>query len=229
MSISTASHDANSQRPALAPLHIADSTPPSSGVSSPTSHPVSPTFMLSNANVSPVLASQESAEDKPIHVLLVEDNKINQKMALMILQKAKCRVDVAENGLEAVHRIDQWIAHHLPSSTDSKDVSCSTSNSISLVSESHHDSIKIGGWDVILMDMNMPKMGGVQASQCIRQRGCLIPIIALTANATPSDRDACIQAGMTDFLVKPFKPKEFVEKVKAHAATYRRSLGHSVP
>lgn len=62
-------------------------------------------------------------------------------------------------------------------------------------------------WDIVLMDMQMPVMGGIEATQRIRSsepRGQHTPIVAMTANAMDTDRQACIQAGMDDHLAKPF-------------------------
>jgi CheY-like chemotaxis protein len=56
---------------------------------------------------------------------------------------------------------------------------------------------------LIFMDMQMPEMDGVTASRIIRSRGGAVPIIALTANALPEDRQACLDAGMDQFLTKP--------------------------
>jgi signal transduction histidine kinase/ActR/RegA family two-component response regulator len=119
--------------------------------------------------------SQESRPEmtessKTIHLLLVEDNKINQKLALVLLRKLGYSVDVAENGLEAINAVEKI------------------------------------DYDLILMDMQMPVMGGIEATQHIRSLAgtkSLVPIIALTANAMESDFDACLAAGMNEVLTKP--------------------------
>lgn len=75
------------------------------------------------------------------------------------------------------------------------------------------EALKHDEFDIILMDCQMPIMDGFEASNNIRKSGNSIPIIALTANAQESDRQACLQAGMSDFLSKPFKPKQLYQKV----------------
>ncbi len=75
-----------------------------------------------------------------------------------------------------------------------------------------------GGFDVILMDVQMPEIDGLAATRAIRALdgpGALVPIIALTANAMPEDRQGCFEAGMTDYLAKP------VDVAALHAALYR--------
>jgi CheY-like chemotaxis protein len=64
-------------------------------------------------------------------------------------------------------------------------------------------------YDLILMDMNMPRMGGVEASKLIRQlpQGQQVPILAMTANAFAADRKICFEAGMNDFITKPVVPE----------------------
>jgi signal transduction histidine kinase/ActR/RegA family two-component response regulator len=114
-------------------------------------------------------------EHRPGRVLLVEDNRINQTLALTLLKRMGYSVDLAENGLEAVSA-----ANKEP-------------------------------YALILMDMQMPEMDGIEATCQIRTGHSLnhkIPIVALTANAMSSDKQACLAAGMNDFLSKPFSQLE---------------------
>ncbi|MEO5864049.1 MAG: ATP-binding protein [Nitrospiraceae bacterium] len=111
------------------------------------------------------------------HVLLGEDNPVNQEIALLMLQSLGCSVTVAQNGREVV------------------------------------DHVQKTRYDLILMDCQMPEMNGFEATRLIREREYVtgndgprpsIPIIALTAHATPGDREHCLAAGMNDYLSKPF-------------------------
>jgi CheY-like chemotaxis protein len=68
------------------------------------------------------------------------------------------------------------------------------------------------GYDIILMDIQMPIMDGIEATGIIRQKS-QVPIVALTANASRQEADRCIAAGCTDFLPKPFKPTELYNKI----------------
>jgi len=106
-----------------------------------------------------------------LRVLVVEDNPLNQKITLRMLQKLGCETALAENGREAVTAVES------------------------------------SRYDLILMDVQMPVMDGVDATRLIRAReaqaGGHVPILALTANATVHDRDRCLTAGMQGFLTKP--------------------------
>jgi two-component system sensor histidine kinase/response regulator len=110
-------------------------------------------------------------------LLLVEDDPLNQEVALIVLEDIGWQVDIAENGKEAI------------------------------------DRVKSTAYDLILMDMQMPVMGGVEATRIIRQlpTGGSIPILAMTANAFNEDREACLDAGMNDFVTKPVAPDRLYE------------------
>ena len=67
-------------------------------------------------------------------------------------------------------------------------------------------------YDMVLMDLQMPVMNGLEAARRIRAQSA-VPIIAMTANSSPQERERCAEAGMNDYLSKPFKPKELYEKI----------------
>ena len=107
-------------------------------------------------------------------VLLCEDNDVNQRVATVLLEALGCRVHAVRNGAEGVQSLAQ------------------------------------GGFDFVFMDCQMPVMDGFSATKAIRAREAAdpaagrTPIVALTAHAMQTDRDACLVAGMDDYLSKPF-------------------------
>jgi PAS domain S-box-containing protein len=107
-------------------------------------------------------------------VLLVEDNEINQEVAIGQLEDAEVFVDLAENGEVALRMIAD------------------------------------NDYDVVLMDMQMPVMDGIEATRIIRSnpRYENLPIVAMTANAMASDRELCLDAGMNDHIAKPIDPDQ---------------------
>ncbi len=75
-------------------------------------------------------------------------------------------------------------------------------------------------FDLVLLDMQMPVMDGVTATKELIQRGCTAPIVALTANAMEQDKLICKEAGMADFISKPFKPKDIVLTLDKYLGAY---------
>jgi CheY-like chemotaxis protein/HPt (histidine-containing phosphotransfer) domain-containing protein len=120
---------------------------------------------------------------RSLDVLLVEDNPINQQLAIRLLEKWGHRHTLAVNGQEAVATI-------------------------------------VAGtrFDIVLMDMQMPVMGGIEATHLIRAHETAhslprVPILAMTANAMQGDREACLEAGMDDYLAKPIKASDLAAKL----------------
>ncbi|MBX3615890.1 response regulator [Nitrosomonas sp.] len=111
------------------------------------------------------------------HVLVAEDNPVNQEVAKAMLAKLGMTATIANDGKEAI------------------------------------DLISKNKYDIILMDCQMPVMDGLEATSLIRKQFCDIPIIALTANATEDDRTLCINAGMNDFLSKPYSIEQLQQKI----------------
>lgn len=112
-------------------------------------------------------------------VLVVEDNDINRKVIVQILETVGACPEYARNGREAVDKIN-----------------------------SHHQ--------IVLMDIEMPVLDGIQATREIRgdQRHADIPIIAMTAHAMVDDRRRCLEAGMNDYLTKPVEPVHFIDTLE---------------
>ncbi|WP_430468953.1 ATP-binding protein [Vreelandella titanicae] len=130
------------------------------------------------------LAIYQSGEHPPAmpshhHILVVEDNPLNQTVARVMLERLGQQVSVAENGQEA---LDQLKADH-------------------------------GRFDLVLMDMQMPKLDGTETTQRWRDYEAVhqlpkLPIVAMTANVMPEHRERCIQSGMDDMIHKPFTRDE---------------------
>jgi CheY-like chemotaxis protein len=119
--------------------------------------------------------------DASLRVLLVEDNLVNQKLAVALLEQAGHSVVVAPDGQQG---IDRW---------------------------------REGGFDAVLMDVQMPVLDGLEATRQIRlaEQGTArrVPILAMTANAMTGDRERCLASGMDDYLAKPFRRADLLESL----------------
>jgi PAS domain S-box-containing protein len=124
--------------------------------------------------------SQPKAEASfPCHLLLAEDHEVNRELFTLLLSRLGCDVTAAQDGQEAVE----------------------------LVQASLEGGKDQGGqsFDIVLMDIFMPRMNGYDAAAALRRRGYKGPIIAVTASALKGEREKCIKVGMNDVLIKPFK------------------------
>jgi CheY-like chemotaxis protein len=116
-----------------------------------------------------------------LRLLLVEDNEVNQQVALNMLARAGLAADLAVNGVEALSAVQSRV------------------------------------YDLVLMDVHMPELDGLEATRQIRALGGMyeqLPIVAMTANALEGDRQTCLNAGMDDYLAKPFKPEGLLDVIR---------------
>jgi two-component system sensor histidine kinase/response regulator len=132
--------------------------------------------------------------DASLHVLLAEDNLVNQRLAVRLLEKRGHRVVVAATGLEALKALEKE------------------------------------SFDLVLMDVQMPEMDGLEATAIIREKekgtGRRQPVVALTAHAMKGDREKCIEGGMDGYLSKPIRPQELDQLLEIYMA--RRTEARSV-
>jgi signal transduction histidine kinase/DNA-binding response OmpR family regulator len=139
---------------------------------------------VAKAQIDPGMAARH-----PLRILLAEDNVVNQKLALRLLQQMGYRADLASNGIEAV------------------------------------ESVERQAYDVVLMDVQMPELDGLDATRriCARLPAHERPrIVAMTANAMQGDREMCLEAGMDDYLTKPIRVERLVEALNGVAVREAR-------
>lgn len=125
--------------------------------------------------------NQEMGKRYPLRILIAEDNRVNQKVALRILARLGYDADVAENGVEVLRAMQEKL------------------------------------YDAILMDLQMPKMDGLEATRQIRENVELVQqpyVIALTAAAMELDRQKCLSIGMNGFISKPVRVDELASELK---------------
>ena len=121
------------------------------------------------------------AEEMPLRILLAEDNVVNQKVALRLLERLGFRADLAANGYEVLDALNRQV------------------------------------YDVVLMDVQMPDMDGLEATRAILKTHAQSErprIIAMTASALDTDRMQCLEAGMDDFISKPVDCQALIEALR---------------
>ena len=127
---------------------------------------------------------------RALRILIAEDNAVNRTLVTKILEKRGHTIVAVENGQLAVEGFTTATASRRP-------------------------------YDVVIMDIQMPIMDGLEATAAIREReiglGGRVPIVALTAHAMAGDRERCLDAGMTAYLVKPLQPQQLIETVESLA------------
>jgi signal transduction histidine kinase/two-component SAPR family response regulator/HPt (histidine-containing phosphotransfer) domain-containing protein len=136
------------------------------------------------------------AQRLPMHLLLADDNMVNQRVAQRLFEQMGYHVDVAGDGVEAI------------------------------------EATKRKNYDIIFMDVQMPEMDGLQATQRIRlvekeesRPTCII--IAMTASAMLGDRERCLAAGMDDYLAKPVRPEAVQSALERWGPIARRKGGRT--
>jgi two-component system sensor histidine kinase/response regulator len=121
-------------------------------------------------------------------ILIAEDNLVNQRVALYMLEKQGHQVVAVMNGEEALEALEK------------------------------------GNFELVLMDVQMPKMDGFKTTQSIRAKelgtGLHLPIIAMTAHAMKGDRERCLEVGMDDYISKPLNAKLLAETIVRTMAQY---------
>jgi signal transduction histidine kinase/ligand-binding sensor domain-containing protein/CheY-like chemotaxis protein len=143
------------------------------------------------------ISRRASTTPSRFNILLAEDNVINQKLAVKLLERQGHQVFVAGDGKEALEMFAQ------------------------------------STFDLILMDVQMPELDGLQATAMIRQReqetSGHIPIIALTAHAMKGDRERCLEAGMDDYIAKPINPQLLYQTIEQTVARIQRNVATTFP
>jgi CheY-like chemotaxis protein len=137
--------------------------------------------MQPKAAAEPADEPPAAAPVRPLRILLAEDNQVNQRLAVGLLEKYGHHVVVAEDGDDAVR------------------------------------FYRDGEFDLILMDVQMPRCDGLEATRRIRElesgTAAHVPIVAMTAHALVGDRDRCLAAGMDDFISKPIRIAQVLKAI----------------
>ncbi len=170
------------------------------GISSHLGKPVNPVELRSailgilglGPKAKPLTSGSGESAAEPVRqsfrILIAEDNLVNQKVAIYMLEKQGHQVTGVMNGAEALEALEK------------------------------------GNFELILMDVQMPKMDGFKATEMIRTKetetGIHIPIIAMTAHAMKGDKERCLEAGMDEYITKPLNAKQLAEIIARTIARY---------
>jgi CheY-like chemotaxis protein len=138
---------------------------------------------LSQAVARPAATGPAPRARSHLHILLAEDNEVNQRLAVRLLERAGHSVVVVADGAAALAALAQ------------------------------------SSFDLVLMDVEMPGMSGLEATAVLRQReratGKRLPVVAMTAHAMKGDRERCLEAGMDGYLSKPIHPDDLTEAIQS--------------
>jgi PAS domain S-box-containing protein len=142
-------------------------------------------------------ASAPVQAGRRLRILLAEDNAVNQKLVVRLLEKRGHQVDITSNGRDAIAALERQ------------------------------------PFDLVLMDVQMPEMGGFEATAAIRQKeqqtGGHVPILAMTAHAMKGDRERCLEAGMDSYVAKPIQASELFEAIEGLVSSAVSSAPAVVP
>lgn len=140
---------------------------------------------VQSVDVAEISSAPEPTSVQGSRVLVVEDNPVNARVAVAMLEHSHCLVEHVDRAALALQRLDE------------------------------------STFDIVLMDCQMPEMDGLEATRRIRSAGIRLPVVGLTANAMPEDRRRCIDAGMDDYLAKPYTRRQLVDilsrNLRAHS------------
>jgi CheY-like chemotaxis protein len=128
---------------------------------------------LQKTNMLEQAPSMPAPSGSSARILVVEDNHVNQKVVTAVLRKRGFAIELANDGQEALHKLEHSAA-----------------------------------FDLVLMDVQMPVLDGLEATRLIRKepRWSALPIIAMTAHAMNGDKERCLEAGMNGYISKPVHP-----------------------
>jgi signal transduction histidine kinase/ActR/RegA family two-component response regulator len=146
--------------------------------------------LLTAARVTEAIAQSHAVQngDRPLRILVVEDNAVNQKVVTTVLRKRGFAIELARDGREALDKLTE---------------------------ESQ--------FDLVLMDVQMPVLDGLETTRLIRQnpRWDHLPIIAMTAHAMIGDRERCLEAGMSGYVSKPVHPSHLLSVIDEHLLVHK--------